>query len=202
MLETLTAQFLASSVQHVASLLSHLKPARDATLIGHVLESHRESNYAGLPSPVSPQGIVIIPRPPRPGSRLPWTVPRLLPPGLGTPTNSDQAPATEPQRDSGQAPDTKSWRHTLLPTPTEQWPWAPPARVWPRRSRVHGARKGRPGAGVGSLPAPWLPRAHPPRAGSLVINKAQTDRLLISRSRWVLLGRLGTRSLLETLNEN
>lgn len=63
---------------------------------------------------------------------------------------------------------------------------------------MHRAKKERPGARVGSLPAPWLPRAHPPRAGRLVINKAQTDRLLVSRSRWILLGRLGTGSLLET----
>lgn len=135
----------------------------------------------------------------------------LRPPGHGTPTNNDHAPATQPQRDSGHTSAAEPRNHQgLWPCPSHQVPETQTprhpkthgtmasARAWPRRSRVHRAKKERPGARVDSLPAPWLPRAHPPRAGRLVINKAQTDRLLVSRSRWILLGRLGTGSLLET----
>lgn len=108
-------------------------------------------------------------------------MPRLS--GPETLRNSGRTPATQ----SGDPPRTCPG--PARPSLTEEESSGEPGRE-------------RPGVGVDSLPAPWLPGAHLPRAGRLVINKAQTDRLLISRSRWVLPGRQGTGSLLETLNEN
>lgn len=118
------------------------------------------------------------------------------PPSLGVPQGQWPCPGFRARKPSG-----------TVAVPRPPSPETPQGLVPARPSLTEEESNGEPGrersgVGVDSLPAPWLPGAHLPRAGRLVINKAQTDRLLISWSRWVLPGRQGTGSLLETLNEN
>lgn len=107
------------------------------------------------------------------------------------PQDNGHAPATGPRNTQGQ------WPCPSQPGDIHHFT-QPPSRAWPRRSQEEGGQE----LESALCRLPGSPRAHPPRASSFVINKAQTDGLLISRSRWVLLGRQGTGSLLETLDEN